>query len=108
MICIKTGFYARLPSGLFLYGDAFAATEIEWPDDKFDYPQIDLLLRVTSMSDERPVRYQLQLDTWHIWFDESRGKGFVDFGIGVVWQPCSTLIANAGQWTWLGYDGVAP
>jgi hypothetical protein len=102
--CIKTGFYAKMPSGLFLYGDAFGMPGEDWPDEPVPHSDSYLLLRVTSMSNERPSKTHIVLRTWANWFDELRGKGVNG---GIIWQPASTLIASPGQWSWLGYDGRA-
>lgn len=107
--CIKTGFYAALPGNLFLYGDAFGMPGEEWPDTPMLYPSSYLLLRVTSASVEQPSRIHFRLDTWSHWFDETRGEVVSPApDYGVVWQPCSTLIASSGQWSWLGYEGQEP
>lgn len=107
--CIKTGFYAR-QGNLYLYGDAFAMPGDGWPDEPLPRPHAYLLLRVTSMSSEIPSRIHIDLETWAHWFEERAGKNVAlpGEGIAVVWQPCSTLIASPGQWSWLGYEGVEP
>ncbi len=104
MICIKTGFYATMFDGQYLYGDAFASTNLEWPDERLNLPEVDLLLRVTSMSDEKPPRVHIVLSSWSHWFDEGQAQKLGDNCY--VWHPCSTLVANAGDWSWMGYDGV--
>lgn len=107
--CIKSGFYGVLPSGLFLYGDAFAMPGGEWPDEPLMDPPSYLLLRVVSLSVERPRRIHIRLDTWAQWFDESRGEVVSPSpAYGVIWQPASTLIASPDQWSWLGYKGQEP
>lgn len=106
--CIKTDFYAILPSGDYLYGDAFEMPGEKWPDLPILYPSSYLLLRVTSMSCERPQRVHIRLDSWSHWFDEQSVEVLSpapDFA--AVWRPSSTLIASPGQWSWLGYDGEA-
>lgn len=106
--CIKTGFYALLPNGLYLYGDAFGLDGTDWPDQAVPRPREYLLLRVTSMSSERPLKVHITLDTWAHWFEETRGE---DVGssdeVAIIWRPCSTIIVNPGDWSWLGYNGVA-
>lgn len=104
--CIKTGFYAKA-AGVYLYGDAFAATfnSSAYDDEPHQNATDTLILRVCSML---PVSEgnlcHFQLDTWEHWFDELRGQ---DVGNGGrVWQPNSTIIASPGQWRWLGYKGV--
>lgn len=108
--CIKTGFYAELPNGNFLYGDAFGMPGEDWPIEPVDFPDVYLLLRVRSMSTERPTAIHFHLNTWAHWFDEKNDR--IDVGeigdLATIWQNCSTLIASPGQWTWLGYNGVSP
>lgn len=107
--CIKTGFYAALSNDSFLYGDAFGMPGEEWPDTPMLYPPSYLLLRVTSLSVEKPARVHIRLDNWYNWFEEGRGEVVSPApDLGVVWQPCSTLIASPGQWSWLGYEGQEP
>lgn len=108
MHCIKTGFYARLPSGLYLYGDAFAlgSDENAYAEDP-RYATDHLLLRITSCSNERPPAVHITLETWENWFEEKACENVGDIGeYAVIWQPSSTLIAAPGQWTWNGYNGV--
>lgn len=103
MKCIKTGFYAAMPRDMFLYGDAFASGHPCYSEAAVMQPQHDLILRVTSMSDEVPPVIHIRLDTWEVWFDELRSQK-VDTR-ALIWQPCSTLVASADQWQWLGYHG---
>lgn len=104
--CIKTGFYALLPSGDFLYGDAFGMPGTEWPIHPIMDPQAHLLLRVTSLSRETPSHIHIRLDTWSHWFEEREGKVVSPApDLGIVWRPSSTLIASPGDWSWLGYHG---
>lgn len=106
MKCIKTGFYAAIPGGMFLYGDAFASGNASYNDKAIIEPRHDLILRVTSMSNEVPHRIHIRLDSWHIWFEGLRGKKVDSYAM--VWQPSSTLIADANHWQWLGYQGEQP
>jgi len=109
MICIKTGFFGRLPNGDFIYGDAFAMTHGEWPDEPIPIPTCHLLLRVTSIWLKSPIRIHIELNAYYRWFDEHRADVVSrrpDFS--AVWNPPSTLIASADQWSWLGYEGVKP
>lgn len=104
--CIKTGFYAALPRGDYLYGDAFGMSGLDWPKTPMLYPPSYLLLRVTSMSCEKPGRVHIRLETWSHWFEEQAGKVVSPApDMGIIWRPSSTLIASPGQWSWLGYDG---
>lgn len=103
--CIKSGFYGILPSGVFIYGDAYGMPGIDWPDEPVVEPDSYLLLRIVSLSREKPSAVHFRLDTWAQWFDELRGE--VIEPDCVIWQPNSTLIASPGQWSWLGYDGEA-
>lgn len=107
--CIKTGFYARLHTGGFLYGDAYGMPGTDWPNETIENPLSYLLLRVNSFSKEKPVRVHIELTGWSEWFDEYKGEVVSPApNLGIVWTPCSTLIASPGQWSWLGYDGEEP
>jgi hypothetical protein len=104
--CIKTGFYAITPSLHYLYGDAFGLPGADWPDEAIARPDAYLLLRITSMSSEKPERVHINLRTWSHWFEERAGDILSPApDLAIVWRPCSTLIASPGQWSWLGYDG---
>lgn len=104
--CIKTGFYGRLPSGNFLYGDAFAMNGTNWPEEAVRFPVEYLLLRVTSLSCEKPSVIHIDLRTWSHWFEENAGDVVSPApDLDIIWRPSSTLIASPGQWSWCGYDG---
>ncbi len=108
MRCIKTGFYASTPAGIYFYGDAFAITESDdfncgFEDDPIP-GDVPLLLRICAASIEEPDRCHIELETWTNWFDEREGDVVSPYPeYGVVWRPSSTLIAMPGQWRWLGY-----
>lgn len=108
MHCIKTGFYAALPDGTYLYGDAFAIGEYEGAyADEPRYGEDHLLLRVTSRSDEKPPCVHISLTTWNRWFNKRDGKNVNSSeGTAIVWQPESTLVAGMGDWMWHGYKGA--
>jgi len=104
MKCIKNGFYAKLPNGFYLYGDAFTSGSGAYGNEANRAPRDDLILRVCSMSDEIPSHVHIRLETWTTWFDERAGSPVGEGAI--VWNPSSTLIAEAHHWEWLGYNGV--
>lgn len=107
--CIKTGSYAVLPSGDYAYGDAFGMPGEDWPIGPVADPHAYLLLRITSVSSEKPSRVHINLRTWAHWFEENRGVlKSPPPDIDIQWHPASTLIASPGQWDWLGYDGQEP
>ena len=64
--CIKTGFFASTPSGLYLYGDAFGIVNERWADihnlgyaDNACPSHGTLLLRIVAASSEPPPRVHL-------------------------------------------------
>lgn len=107
--CIKTGFIALIGDGSFhAHGDAF----VIWPHPShtisdcqpMSHPVGTLLLRISAAKHQTPARRHIHVRAYDTWFDRGRSEQ-CDDGYE-IWQPNSTLIATAGNWQWLGYDGI--